>query len=80
VSKIPEISKNRAESRVEVLSSGSNNYRSTINTFLVVDLLGCCCVYIVFVATNVKQVSTKEYKHTNTNIKVILIGKCLLQL
>lgn len=31
-------------------------YRALINLFLVVDLLGCCCVYIVFVATNIKQV------------------------
>ncbi|KAL1117154.1 hypothetical protein AAG570_004481, partial [Ranatra chinensis] len=30
--------------------------RATINLFLVVDLLGCCCVYIVFVAKNIKQV------------------------
>ncbi|XP_075228556.1 proton-coupled amino acid transporter-like protein pathetic isoform X2 [Lycorma delicatula] len=30
--------------------------RGMINTFLVLDLLGCCCVYIVFVAKNVKQV------------------------
>ncbi|XP_072931260.1 proton-coupled amino acid transporter-like protein pathetic isoform X2 [Epargyreus clarus] len=30
--------------------------KALVNWFLVVDLLGCCCVYIVFVATNVKQV------------------------
>lgn len=27
-----------------------------VNSFLVVDLLGCCCVYIVFVAKSIKQV------------------------
>lgn len=32
-----------------------------VNTFLVVDLLGCCCVYIVFVAKNAKQVSFAIY-------------------
>lgn len=32
-------------------------FRFMVNTFLVVDLLGCCCVYIVFVAKNAKQVS-----------------------
>ena len=30
--------------------------KAMINLFLVVDLLGCCCVYIVFVSKNVKQV------------------------
>uniref|UniRef100_A0A1B6KPD0 Amino acid transporter transmembrane domain-containing protein n=1 Tax=Graphocephala atropunctata TaxID=36148 RepID=A0A1B6KPD0_9HEMI len=30
--------------------------RFLVNSFLVVDLLGCCCVYIVFVAKNAKQV------------------------
>ncbi|ERL87779.1 hypothetical protein D910_05168 [Dendroctonus ponderosae] len=30
--------------------------KASINLFLVIDLLGCCCVYIVFVAKNVKQV------------------------
>lgn len=30
--------------------------RGIINLFLVVDLIGCCCVYIVFVTKNLKQV------------------------
>ncbi|KAJ8737341.1 hypothetical protein PYW07_000612 [Mythimna separata] len=30
--------------------------KAMINWFLVIDLLGCCCVYIVFVAENVRQV------------------------
>ncbi|XP_018898467.1 proton-coupled amino acid transporter-like protein pathetic isoform X2 [Bemisia tabaci] len=30
--------------------------RSMVNLFLVIDLLGCCCVYLVFVAKNIKQV------------------------
>jgi hypothetical protein len=52
-------STDRQQATENLRTSGSieTNYRSTINTFLVVDLLGCCCVYIVFVATNVKQVS-----------------------
>lgn len=28
-----------------------------VNLFLTVDLYGCCCVYIVFVASNIQQVS-----------------------
>jgi len=30
--------------------------RFMVNSFLVLDLLGCCCVYIVFVCSNLKQV------------------------
>ncbi|XP_073974036.1 proton-coupled amino acid transporter-like protein acs isoform X2 [Rhodnius prolixus] len=30
--------------------------RAIINLFLVIDLLGCCCVYIVFVAKNIRPV------------------------
>ena len=33
------------------------NFRATINSFLVLDLIGCCCVYVVFVSENVKQVA-----------------------
>lgn len=40
----------------EGLHKWSRFARFIINFFLVVDLIGCCCVYNVFVATNVKQV------------------------
>ncbi|XP_055841082.1 proton-coupled amino acid transporter-like protein CG1139 isoform X1 [Episyrphus balteatus] len=30
--------------------------RFIVNTFLVIDLIGCCCIYLVFVSTNIKQV------------------------
>lgn len=30
--------------------------KAMVNMFLVLDLLGCCCVYIVFVANNIQQV------------------------
>ncbi|XP_059468908.1 proton-coupled amino acid transporter-like protein CG1139 [Neocloeon triangulifer] len=49
--------------------------RSTINTFLVVDLLGCCCVYIVFVATNIKQVAD-YYWQLDWDIRIYMV--CLL--
>ncbi|XP_011502343.1 PREDICTED: proton-coupled amino acid transporter 4 isoform X2 [Ceratosolen solmsi marchali] len=31
--------------------------KATINSFLVLDLIGCCCVYVVFVSENIKQVA-----------------------
>lgn len=31
--------------------------KAMVNLFLTVDLYGCCCVYIVFVAGNIQQVS-----------------------
>lgn len=31
-------------------------FRALVNIFLTIDLLGCCCVYIVFVSKNIKQV------------------------
>ncbi|GLV45551.1 uncharacterized protein CBL_02571 [Carabus blaptoides fortunei] len=40
----------------EALHKFSRLAKAIINTFLVIDLLGCCCVYIVFVAKNIKQV------------------------
>lgn len=40
----------------EPLHKFSRLAKAIINTFLVIDLLGCCCVYIVFVAKNIKQV------------------------
>ncbi|XP_049784560.1 proton-coupled amino acid transporter-like protein pathetic [Schistocerca cancellata] len=39
-----------------VLQKFSGIAAGCINTFLVIDLIGCCCVYIVFVAKNIKQV------------------------
>ncbi|XP_061387066.1 proton-coupled amino acid transporter-like protein CG1139 isoform X3 [Musca vetustissima] len=38
------------------LQRWSRFIRFVVNTFLVIDLIGCCCIYLVFVGTNVKQV------------------------
>ncbi|XP_065157554.1 proton-coupled amino acid transporter-like protein CG1139 isoform X3 [Atheta coriaria] len=40
----------------EYLHKWSRFAKAMINLFLVIDLLGCCCVYIGFIAKNVKQV------------------------
>nr|CAI5832887.1 unnamed protein product [Callosobruchus analis] len=36
--------------------------KAMINMFLVIDLIGCCCVYVVFVSKNVKQVVDPHYE------------------
>lgn len=52
-------------------------FRATINTFLVIDLVGCCCVYIVFISTNLKEVV--DY-HTDTDKDLRLYMAALLPL
>lgn len=46
--------------------------RFIINFFLVVDLIGCCCVYNVFVAKNLKQV-IEYYNHIDINIRLYIL-------
>ncbi|XP_058816791.1 proton-coupled amino acid transporter-like protein pathetic isoform X1 [Topomyia yanbarensis] len=46
--------------------------RFIINLFLVLDLLGCCCIYIVFVATNVKQV-VDYYTHSHLDVRYYIL-------
>ncbi|XP_055640560.1 proton-coupled amino acid transporter-like protein pathetic isoform X2 [Toxorhynchites rutilus septentrionalis] len=46
--------------------------RFIINMFLVLDLLGCCCIYIVFVATNVKQV-VDYYTHSHLDVRYYIV-------
>lgn len=47
--------------------------RFIINAFLVIDLIGCCCVYNVFVATNVKQV-TEQYYHVDLDLRWYILS------
>lgn len=42
--------------------------KATVNLFLVIDLLGCCCVYIGFVTKNVKQV-VDYYTETDYDVR-----------
>lgn len=58
----------------EPLHKWSRFARFIINFFLVVDLIGCCCVYNVFVATNVKQV-VEFYMDVDLNIRLYI---CML--
>ncbi|KAL3274753.1 hypothetical protein HHI36_019540 [Cryptolaemus montrouzieri] len=45
--------------------------KAMINFFLVIDLLGCCCVYIGFVSKNVKQVMD-FYTHTDYDVRIYM--------
>lgn len=47
--------------------------KAMINLFLVIDLLGCCCVYIVFVASNVQQV-VEFYTKTNYDMRLYMLA------
>ncbi|XP_043278035.1 proton-coupled amino acid transporter-like protein pathetic isoform X2 [Venturia canescens] len=45
--------------------------KATINTFLVIDLIGCCCVYVVFVSGNVKAV-VDYYTMTDYDLRLYM--------
>lgn len=50
--------------------------RFIVNVFLVTDLLGCCCVYIVFVALNVKQLY-QHYTGAEYDIRIYIVALLL---
>ncbi|KAH8262480.1 hypothetical protein KR026_008050, partial [Drosophila bipectinata] len=54
------------------LNRWSRFIRFMVNTFLVIDLLGCCCIYLVFVATNVEQV-VKVYVDMEWSIRIWIL-------
>lgn len=56
-----------------VLHKWSRFARFIINAFLVIDLIGCCCVYNVFVATNIKQV-TEHYYHFDLDLRWYILS------
>lgn len=59
----------------EALHKWSRFARFIINSFLIIDLIGCCCVYVVFVATNIKQL-VDFYFAVNVDVRVVML--CLL--
>ncbi|XP_022900024.1 proton-coupled amino acid transporter-like protein pathetic [Onthophagus taurus] len=59
------------------LNKWSRFAKAMINLFLVIDLLGCCCVYIVFVSKNIKQVVDH---HSSSDIDLRLYMAVLLPL
>ncbi|XP_075224513.1 proton-coupled amino acid transporter-like protein acs isoform X2 [Lycorma delicatula] len=54
--------------------------RRMVNTFLVITQIGFCCVYFVFVATNIQEVVTKYYKpvHLHWYLLMLLLPMILL--
>ncbi|XP_023315117.1 proton-coupled amino acid transporter-like protein pathetic isoform X2 [Trichogramma pretiosum] len=46
--------------------------KATINLFLVLDLVGCCCVYVVFVSENIKQVAD-FYMEPDLDVRIYMI-------
>jgi proton-coupled amino acid transporter len=44
----------------------------TVNAFLILYQLGICCVYIVFVATNIKQV-VDEYQESELDVRLYMV-------
>lgn len=56
-------------------------FRAMVNWFLVIDLLGCCCVYILFMAKNVKQVVdfyARDSEWHDVDVRIYMV--CLLPL
>ncbi|XP_066602503.1 proton-coupled amino acid transporter-like protein pathetic isoform X2 [Prorops nasuta] len=45
--------------------------KAVINSFLVIDLIGCCCVYIVFISDNLKEV-IDVYSGTTRDVRVYM--------
>lgn len=52
------------------LQQYSRFIRFMVNCFLVIDLVGCCCIYLIFVATNVKQVADFYISDMNWDVRI----------
>lgn len=50
-----------------------NTFRGLVNVFIIIDLFGCCCVYINFVSNNIKQVTITISNNVHEK------EKCLIQ-
>lgn len=57
----------------QALHKWSRLARFIINAFLVIDLFGCCCIYNVFVATNIKQV-VEHYGDFDVDLRLYILS------
>lgn len=52
-------------------------FRTIVDGFLIVEMFGCCCVYVVFVAKNLKEVTLiiklLNYSNRKENILFIVL-------
>ncbi|XP_055378661.1 proton-coupled amino acid transporter-like protein CG1139 isoform X2 [Condylostylus longicornis] len=55
------------------LQKWSRFMRFIVDTFLVLDLIGCCCIYLVFIATNLQQV-LDHYLQSHVNIRLVILA------
>lgn len=57
-----------------VLHQYSRLARFIVNAFLVIDLIGCCCVYNSFVAKNIKQVVEDYVDGPEINVRFYILA------
>lgn len=57
----------------QALHKWSRLARFIINAFLVIDLIGCCCVYNAFVAKNVQQVVEQYYPEFTMSLRLYIL-------
>lgn len=60
----------------EIMQRWSSYARFVINAFLVIDLIGSCCVYNIFVAENIKDV-VEAYAGNESHIRYYLLALLL---
>lgn len=58
----------------ESLHKYSRLAKFMINAFLVIDLLGCCCVYIVFVSTNLREFLGPYLDGPNFDLRLYMLA------
>ncbi|XP_073949166.1 proton-coupled amino acid transporter 1 [Choristoneura fumiferana] len=67
----PEVIEDAFSSGPVALRSYAKNMRKVVNVFLVITQLGFCCVYFLFVATNLQD--TMRFFHINLSVHFYLV-------
>lgn len=69
----PDVAETAFLAGPEFLHKYSRLAKFIVNAFLIIDLIGCCCVYNVFVAENLKQI-IDFYLNTTIEVQYVLAG------